>query len=128
TRVLILPRWSMAQGGRSCPGIAAFQRGKSGVAIARDMRDDPRATAPWSTAMDFRDRHSVITGGTGALGTAVVEALVGAGAVCHVPFIGAAEAERFALRSHAQVRLTASQNLADEAAVAKLYDGVPQLW
>jgi NAD(P)-dependent dehydrogenase (short-subunit alcohol dehydrogenase family) len=92
------------------------------------MRDDPRATEPWSTAMDFRDRHIVITGGTGALGTAVVEALVGAGALCHVPFIVAAEAERFALRSHAQVKLTAVDNLADEAAVAKLYDSVPQLW
>jgi NAD(P)-dependent dehydrogenase (short-subunit alcohol dehydrogenase family) len=34
--------------------------------------------------MDFRDRHIVITGGTGALGTAVVEALVAGGAVCHV--------------------------------------------
>ena len=30
--------------------------------------------------MDFRDRHMVITGGAGALGTALVEALVNAGA------------------------------------------------
>ncbi len=35
--------------------------------------------------MDFRDRHVVVTGGAGALGTAVVEALVAAGAFCHVP-------------------------------------------
>ena len=34
--------------------------------------------------MDYRDRHVVVTGGTGALGTAVVTALVAAGAVCHV--------------------------------------------
>ena len=78
--------------------------------------------------MDFRDRHVVVTGGTGALGTAVVGALVEAGAVCHVPFVVAAEAERFALRSHAGVRLVETTNLADEAAVAKLYDGVPRLW
>ena len=32
--------------------------------------------------MDFRDRHIVITGGAGALGTAVVEALI---AGSHVP-------------------------------------------
>jgi NAD(P)-dependent dehydrogenase (short-subunit alcohol dehydrogenase family) len=78
--------------------------------------------------MDFRDRHVVVTGGTGALGTAVVGALVQAGAVCHVPFVIAAEAERFALRSDPQVKLIETTNLADEAAVAKLYDGVPQLW
>jgi NAD(P)-dependent dehydrogenase (short-subunit alcohol dehydrogenase family) len=79
-------------------------------------------------AMDFRDRHVVVTGGTGALGTAVMEALVAAGASCHVPFVHAAEAERFALRSHAQVKLVKTTNLADEAEVAKLYDGVPSLW
>jgi NAD(P)-dependent dehydrogenase (short-subunit alcohol dehydrogenase family) len=78
--------------------------------------------------MDFRDRHVVITGGTGALGGAVVEALVAAGAACHVPFVHAAEAERFALRSHPQVKLVATTGLADEAAVAKLYDAVPELW
>jgi len=32
------------------------------------------------------------------------------------------------LRGHAQVKLVASADLADEAAVAKLYDGVPRLW
>ncbi len=78
--------------------------------------------------MDFRDRHVVVTGGTGALGTAVVSALVGAGAVCHVPYIHAAEAERFPLRDHAQVRLVADVELTDEAAVATLYGGVPKLW
>ena len=78
--------------------------------------------------MDYRDRHVVVTGGTGALGSAVVGALVEAGAVCHVPFVIAAEADAFALRGHAQVKLVASADLADEAAVAKLYDGVPRLW
>jgi len=78
--------------------------------------------------MDFRDRHVVITGGTGGLGTAVVEALVGAGATCHVPFFVAAEAERFALGKHPQVKLVETSSLADEAAVAKLYDSVPILW
>ena len=36
--------------------------------------------------MDFLDRHVVVTGGTGALGRAVVDALLAAGAHCHVPF------------------------------------------
>ena len=78
--------------------------------------------------MDYRDRHVVVTGGTGALGTAVVSTLVEAGATCHVPYIAAAEAERFTLRGHRQVVLAAVTDLADEAAVGTLYGGVPQLW
>jgi len=78
--------------------------------------------------MDYRDRHVVITGGTGALGTAVVGALIEAGAVCHVPYVNSAEAERFAWRNHSKVNLMADIELTHEAAVARLYDGVPQLW
>jgi NAD(P)-dependent dehydrogenase (short-subunit alcohol dehydrogenase family) len=78
--------------------------------------------------MDYRDRHVVVTGGTGALGTAVVAALVAAGARCHVPYLHAAEAERFPLREHPEVKLTAGIDLTDESAVARLYDGVPNLW
>ena len=78
--------------------------------------------------MDYRDRHVVVTGGTGALGSAMVRALIDAGAVCHVPYINAAEADRFAFRDHAQVRLVADVELTEEAAVARLYDSVPKLW
>jgi NAD(P)-dependent dehydrogenase (short-subunit alcohol dehydrogenase family) len=78
--------------------------------------------------MDYRDRHVVVTGGTGALGGAVVAALAEAGAVCHVPYLVAAEAEHFPLRDHAKVKLVAGIDLTDEAAVARLYDGVPALW
>ena len=78
--------------------------------------------------MDYRDRHVVVTGGTGALGSAVVAALVEAGAVCHLPYRVAAEAEHFPLRDHAKVKLVAGIDLTDEAAVARLYGGVPALW
>ena len=37
----------------------------------------------------------VVTGGTGALGTAVVGALLEAGATCHVPYRSEDEAKRF---------------------------------
>ena len=78
--------------------------------------------------MDFHDRHIVITGGAGALGSAVVQALVGAGAICHVPCFDEAEAQRFRLREHAQVKLTITGSLADEANVARLYQGIAPLW
>ena len=78
--------------------------------------------------MDFRDRHVVITGGTGALGTAVVEALIGAGAICHVPCFNEAEAQRFALRDRPQVKLVVAGNLADETAIDRLYQSVGPLW
>jgi NAD(P)-dependent dehydrogenase (short-subunit alcohol dehydrogenase family) len=78
--------------------------------------------------MDYRDRHVVVTGGTGALGTATVGALIEAGAVCHVPYIDRAEADRFAFRNHAKIELIADIDLAQEAAVARLYGSVPRLW
>ncbi len=53
----------------------------------------------------YRDRHVVVTGGTGALGTAVVGALLEAGATCHVPYRSADEAQRFPHREHKSVTL-----------------------
>jgi NAD(P)-dependent dehydrogenase (short-subunit alcohol dehydrogenase family) len=45
-----------------------------------------------------------------------------------VPYVSRTEAERFPFRDHAQVKLMADIELTDEAAVAKLYSGVPKLW
>ena len=70
----------------------------------------------------------VITGGAGALGTAVVEALIGAGAICHVPCFNEAEAQRFRLRDHKQVVLSVTGNLADEDNISRLYGGIAPLW
>ena len=74
--------------------------------------------------MDFADKHVVVTGGTGALGTAVVGALLKAGATCAVPYVHEAEAQRFPHRGDAKVKLIAVGNLADEAMVAKVYAGL----
>ena len=79
-------------------------------------------------AMDFRDRHVVITGGAGALGAAVVTALIEAGAICHVPCFDEAEAQRFQLRGRTQVALTVTGNLADEQNITALYGGISPLW
>jgi NAD(P)-dependent dehydrogenase (short-subunit alcohol dehydrogenase family) len=76
----------------------------------------------------FSGAHVVVTGGTGALGTAVVAGLRQAGAVCHVTNLVAAELEQFALRNDAGVHVTSGVDLADEAAVARFYASLPPLW
>jgi NAD(P)-dependent dehydrogenase (short-subunit alcohol dehydrogenase family) len=78
--------------------------------------------------MDFRDRHIVVSGGAGALGTAVVEALAGAGAICHVPCLHEAEKQSCRLQESKNIRLTIAGNLAEEAAVTRLYQGIAPLW
>jgi NAD(P)-dependent dehydrogenase (short-subunit alcohol dehydrogenase family) len=78
--------------------------------------------------MDFQDRHVVVTGGTGALGVAVVGALLAAGAVCHVPYRNEEEAKRFAHRDNRKVSLSALGDLADESAVTAFYGGMDRLW
>jgi NAD(P)-dependent dehydrogenase (short-subunit alcohol dehydrogenase family) len=78
--------------------------------------------------MDFGDRHVIVTGGAGALGTAVVAALIEASAICHVPCVTEAEAARFRFRDHKQVRITVTGSLADEAAIDRFYQGIAPLW
>ncbi|MGB9366861.1 MAG: SDR family NAD(P)-dependent oxidoreductase [Xanthobacteraceae bacterium] len=78
--------------------------------------------------MSFQDRHVVVTGGTGALGVAVISALLAQNATCHVPYFNDDEAKRFPHRGHDGVSLTALGNLADEAAVTRYYGGIAKLW
>jgi NAD(P)-dependent dehydrogenase (short-subunit alcohol dehydrogenase family) len=73
---------------------------------------------------DFSGNHVVVTGGTGALGGAVVGALLGAGARCTVSYVHEAEARRFAHRDDSSVTLIAVSDLGDEAMVGKLYSGI----
>ena len=74
--------------------------------------------------MLFTDKLVVVTGGTGALGAAVVGALHGQGAQCIVPYRNDAEAQRFAYRDNKSVRLVAAGDLSDEAVVDGLYGGL----
>jgi NAD(P)-dependent dehydrogenase (short-subunit alcohol dehydrogenase family) len=78
--------------------------------------------------MDYSDRHVVITGGTGALGTAVVSALLAAGAVCHVPYANEQNAERFPHRDNERVKLISGCDLTEEAGVARAFEGIDDLW
>jgi NAD(P)-dependent dehydrogenase (short-subunit alcohol dehydrogenase family) len=76
--------------------------------------------------MDFAGRRIVITGGTGALGRAVVGTMIKAGAECHVSYLHEAEAQSFPHKQN--VTLHAVGDLADEAAVDTFYGAVPKLW
>jgi NAD(P)-dependent dehydrogenase (short-subunit alcohol dehydrogenase family) len=79
-------------------------------------------------SLDFGDRHLIVTGGTGALGVAVVGALLAAGATCHIPYYIEEEERRFPHREHPRVKLVSGGNIASQAVVARIYDGVPKLW
>lgn len=78
--------------------------------------------------MDFRNRHVIVTGGAGALGSAVVARLIEAGAICHVPCLNEAEAARFRFRDNKQVTVTVTGSLTEETAIEKLYRGATPLW
>ncbi|MFO1188076.1 MAG: SDR family NAD(P)-dependent oxidoreductase [Alphaproteobacteria bacterium] len=78
--------------------------------------------------MDFSGRHVVVTGATGALGSAVVARLVEAGATCHIPNHDASKVARFPYRDHPSVRIAAGIDLADEAAAVRFFAALPGLW
>jgi NAD(P)-dependent dehydrogenase (short-subunit alcohol dehydrogenase family) len=77
--------------------------------------------------LDFGNRHVVVTGGTGALGTAVVGALLNAGATCHIP-IHDGDSDRFAHATHDRVRLYPSVELSDQDQTDLFYSKVGPLW
>jgi NAD(P)-dependent dehydrogenase (short-subunit alcohol dehydrogenase family) len=79
--------------------------------------------------MEFSGKTIVVTGGTGALGTAVVDALAAQGARCIVPYVHEQEMARFAQHGAKNTTLVPVQDLAAEADVAKLFGeaGTP-LW
>jgi NAD(P)-dependent dehydrogenase (short-subunit alcohol dehydrogenase family) len=78
--------------------------------------------------VDFAGSHVVVTGGTGALGRAVIGALRAAGAVCHVPNLVPAELVDFPYASDAGVQIARDVDVADEDAVRRFYQALPPLW
>jgi NAD(P)-dependent dehydrogenase (short-subunit alcohol dehydrogenase family) len=68
------------------------------------------------------ERHVVITGGTGALGTAVVARMKGEGAHCHVTYVDDGELSRFAHRDTVTMHKV---DVASESDVAAFYAALP---
>src|SRR5205809_761048 len=105
-------------------GLRRFHRFCGGHRQPRRGRARQRATIVRGRTMrTLRDSHVVITGGTGALGSAVARALVEAGAHCHVPAIETSvPADRF---PKDKVSVTTNIDLSDEAAVEGFYAKLP---
>src|SRR5436305_2367120 len=75
--------------------------------------------------MRLKDCQVVITGGTGALGSAVAKALVDAGAHCHVPAIeSSVPADRFPKDG---VSVTTGIDLSNEGSVSGFYASLPPI-
>jgi NAD(P)-dependent dehydrogenase (short-subunit alcohol dehydrogenase family) len=78
--------------------------------------------------LDFSGREALVTGGTGALGSAVVGRLITAGATVHVPVYVAEELERFPYRDHDAVRVHEGLDLSKETDVTRLYGATSSLY
>jgi NAD(P)-dependent dehydrogenase (short-subunit alcohol dehydrogenase family) len=78
--------------------------------------------------MNFQDLDVVVTGGAGALGRAVVERLLAAGATCHLPLRADAVPKSLSNLGHSRLHVTSGVDLSNEAAVESFYGGLPTLW
>ena len=74
----------------------------------------------------LKDRHVVVTGGTGALGAAVVRAFIEAGATCHIPAIESAPPTHN-LPDSKQIHIAPGIDLSSEASVDGFYATLPAL-
>ena len=78
--------------------------------------------------MDLDDRHVVITGASGALGGAVVDALVARGAIVHTPMVEASPPPSATWLANPRVLTKPAVDLGDEDAVARYFAILPSLW
>jgi NAD(P)-dependent dehydrogenase (short-subunit alcohol dehydrogenase family) len=74
----------------------------------------------------FEGRVVVVTGGTGALGAAVVELIVREGGICHIPSHRESPAPKHP--GPGSVQIVPGVDLTDEAAVERFYAGLPGCW
>lgn len=77
---------------------------------------------------EFEGRTLVVTGGTGALGTAVVKLLLQRGARVRVPCFDSREFESCTFRDDERADVVYPVNLTDDAAVAEFYQAGGPVW
>jgi NAD(P)-dependent dehydrogenase (short-subunit alcohol dehydrogenase family) len=77
---------------------------------------------------DLQDRNVVVTGGSGALGVAVLDLLLARGATCHVPCVEAEVPAGFALAAHERVRATPGIDLTGEESTRGYFESLPPIW
>jgi NAD(P)-dependent dehydrogenase (short-subunit alcohol dehydrogenase family) len=82
--------------------------------------------------MSLSNKHLIVTGGAGTLGTAVVKLLIDSGAICSVPCFNKAEEDNFELNEHSSVYTEAGIDLSDEQQAQSFYkkavDAQGPLW
>lgn len=71
--------------------------------------------------MDFSDKHIIVTGGTGSLGTAVTGSLLQGGAKCSIPCFNKSELENFEHEGHENLYVQIGVDLTDEEATQDFY-------
>jgi NAD(P)-dependent dehydrogenase (short-subunit alcohol dehydrogenase family) len=78
--------------------------------------------------LSLTDRHVIVTGASGGLGSAVVEHLVAAGARVFAPLVERERPAHATWLAHPQVELTVDVDGGSEAALAGFFANVPTLW
>lgn len=73
--------------------------------------------------MNFTDRHVIVTGGTGALGSAVTAQLLEAGAKVSIPCYDKSELDDFEQKDHKRIFIETGIDLTDEDAAENFYEG-----
>ena len=78
--------------------------------------------------LPFQSRHVVITGASGALGSAVTASFLQAGATCHLPAREQDTFPAFDASVSERVRLAKGVDPTNESSVNAFYESLPQLW
>ncbi|HET6527387.1 MAG TPA: SDR family NAD(P)-dependent oxidoreductase [Balneolaceae bacterium] len=72
--------------------------------------------------LDFSNKHIIVTGGTGALGSSVVQLLTNSGAKCSIPCFNKSELEGFQLKNDENIFVQTGIDLTDEAATETFFN------